>query len=53
LASSLSDLLGTLRFDRLRDAIENLDFRQGLQLLFEARSKDTPVPAPIPSESHP
>ena len=52
LSLSLSELLGALRFDRLRDAIENLDFRQGLQLLCEARVKDTQVSAPMPSESH-
>jgi HPt (histidine-containing phosphotransfer) domain-containing protein len=45
LSMSLSELLGALRFDRLRDAIDNLDFRQGLQLL-------TQVSARMPSEIH-
>jgi CheY-like chemotaxis protein len=49
---SLSELLGALRFDRLRDAIDDLDFRQGLQLLCEARLKETPVSPPMPSEIH-
>jgi HPt (histidine-containing phosphotransfer) domain-containing protein len=52
LSLSLSELLGALRFDRLRDAIDNLDFRQGLQLLCEARFKETQLSAPMPSESH-
>jgi hypothetical protein len=52
LSLSLSGLVGALRFDRLRDAIENLEFRQGLQLLCEARLKDTQVSVPMPSESH-
>ena len=37
LSPSLSEVLGALRFDRLRDAVENLDFRQGARLLREAR----------------
>ena len=41
LSPALSELLGALRFDRLRDAIDNLDFRQSLQLLCEARLKET------------
>jgi CheY-like chemotaxis protein len=53
LSQSLSELLGALRFDRLRDAIENLDFRHGLQLLCEARLKETPAAPPMPSKSHP
>src|ERR1700728_1449204 len=52
LSPSLSELLGAVRFDRLRDAIDNLEFRQGLQLLCEARSKETRVSAPMPSEIH-
>jgi hypothetical protein len=46
LSPSLSEVLGTLRFDRLRDAIENLDFQQGAQLLREARLMEAPIPAP-------
>jgi PAS domain S-box-containing protein len=34
---SLSDILGPLRFDRLSDAIDNLNFPQGVQLLREAQ----------------
>jgi CheY-like chemotaxis protein len=41
-----------LRFDRLREAIDSLDFRQALQLLSESRLKETPVSAPTWSESH-
>jgi hypothetical protein len=53
LSLSLKGLLGALRFDRLRDAIDNLDFRQGLQLLCEARLKETQPSPPMPSEIHP
>jgi PAS domain S-box-containing protein len=53
LSLSLSELLGALRFDRLRNAIDNLDFQQGLQLLGEARLKETPVSPSMLSESHP
>jgi HPt (histidine-containing phosphotransfer) domain-containing protein len=53
LSLSLSELLGALRFDRLRDAVENLDFRQGLQLLCEARLKETQPSPPISSKVHP
>jgi CheY-like chemotaxis protein len=53
LTPSLSELIGALRFDRLRDSLDNLDFRQGLQLLLEARLKETQVLAPMPAESHP
>jgi PAS domain S-box-containing protein len=53
LSQSLGELLGALRFDRLRDAIDNLDFQQGLQLLCEARLKKTQVSPPMPSEINP
>jgi PAS domain S-box-containing protein len=53
LSLSLSEVLGALRFDRLRDAIDNLDFQQGLQLLGEARLKELSVTPPMLSESHP
>jgi len=33
LAPSLSELVGAVRFDRLRDAIDNLDFQLGAELL--------------------
>jgi len=36
LSPSLSALVGTVRFDRLRDAIDNLDFQLGAQLLCQA-----------------
>jgi PAS domain S-box-containing protein len=35
LSPSLSDLVGAVRFDRLRDAIENLNFQLGAELLRE------------------
>jgi HPt (histidine-containing phosphotransfer) domain-containing protein len=37
ISPSLGETVGVLRFNRLRDAIENLDFQQGAQLLREAR----------------
>jgi hypothetical protein len=37
LAPSLSELLGTVCFERLRDALDNLDFPLGAQLLRESR----------------
>ena len=37
LSSSLSTLLGAPRFDRLHEAIDNLDFQLGAQLLREPR----------------
>jgi PAS domain S-box-containing protein len=46
LSPSLSEVLGTLRFDHLRDAVENLDFQQGAQLLREARLMEPPIPMP-------
>jgi hypothetical protein len=46
LSLALSELLGALSFDRLRDAIDNLDFRQSLQLLCEARLKETQAAPP-------
>jgi CheY-like chemotaxis protein len=36
LSSSLSELVGAVRFDRLRAAIENLDFQLGAELLRQA-----------------
>jgi CheY-like chemotaxis protein/HPt (histidine-containing phosphotransfer) domain-containing protein len=50
LSPSLSEVLGALRFGRLRDAIENLDFQQGAQLLREARSMGAPIPTPARPE---
>lgn len=47
LSPSLSEVLGALRFDRLRDAVENLDFQQGAQLLREARLMGPPIPMPF------
>ncbi|HXN08413.1 MAG TPA: response regulator, partial [Candidatus Acidoferrales bacterium] len=42
LSSSLSNLMGAVRFERLRDAMDNLDFQLGAELLHQARlSKDT------------
>jgi len=35
LAPALADLLGTVRFERLRDGIDNLDFQLGAALLRE------------------
>jgi len=52
LSLSLSEVLGALHFDRLRDAIDNLNFPQGLQLLCEARSKETQAAPPTASEIH-
>jgi hypothetical protein len=46
LSPSLSEVLGALRFDRLRDASANLDFQQGAQLLREARLMGPPIPMP-------
>ena len=37
ISSSLGEMLGGLRFNRLCDAIDSLDFRQGAQLLQEAQ----------------
>jgi PAS domain S-box-containing protein len=37
ISSALSGMLGAVRFDRLRDAIDNLDFQQAAQLLREAQ----------------
>ena len=45
---SLSEIVGALRFERLRIAIENLDFHQGVQLLHEARLLGPPSPAQMP-----
>jgi HPt (histidine-containing phosphotransfer) domain-containing protein len=36
LSPSLSELVGAVRFDRLRDAIDNLDFQIGADLLHQA-----------------
>jgi PAS domain S-box-containing protein len=46
LSRSLSDTLGSLRFERLRAAIDGLDFQQGVQLLREAQ-----LPAPAVSSA--
>jgi CheY-like chemotaxis protein len=47
ISQSLSNTVGALRFDRLRDAIEGLDFQLGAQLLREAMLVGTPNRAPI------
>ena len=52
LSPSLSGLLGMLRFDRLRDAIENLDFRHALQLLDDVRLTTLPDQPAILLEVH-
>jgi HPt (histidine-containing phosphotransfer) domain-containing protein len=38
LSPSLSELIGAVRFDRLRDAIDDLDFQLGAELLHQALS---------------
>jgi HPt (histidine-containing phosphotransfer) domain-containing protein len=38
LSASLSDLVGAVRFERLREAIDNLDFQLGAELLRETPS---------------
>jgi PAS domain S-box-containing protein len=48
ISASLGEIVGALRFDRLRNAIENLDFHQGAQLLKEARLMGTPIPSQMP-----
>jgi PAS domain S-box-containing protein len=46
ISSALSGMLGAVRFDRLRDAIDNLDFQQASQLLREAQlHRSTVTPA--------
>jgi hypothetical protein len=47
ISPSLGETVGALRFDRLRNAIENLDFHQGAQLLREARMMGTPPASPL------
>jgi PAS domain S-box-containing protein len=42
----LSEILGPLRFDRVRDAIDNLDFQQGAQLLREAQLLGPTISSP-------
>jgi hypothetical protein len=42
--------VGPLRFDRLRDAIENLDFQLGAQLLREARLAGTQNSPPMTAQ---
>ena len=44
ISPSLGETVGALRFDRLRIAIENLDFHQGAQLLRETRLLVAPTP---------
>jgi hypothetical protein len=36
LSSSLSSLMGAVRFERLRDAVDNLEFQLGAELLHQA-----------------
>jgi PAS domain S-box-containing protein len=45
ISPSLGETVGALRFDRLRNAIENLDFHQGAQLLRETRLLVAPTPS--------
>jgi PAS domain S-box-containing protein len=44
LSAGLSELVGAVRFDRLRDAIENLDFQLGAELLSQARVSKSSQP---------
>jgi HPt (histidine-containing phosphotransfer) domain-containing protein len=46
---SLSELVGRVRFDRLRDAIDNLDFQLGAELL---RQAVLPKNAGVPGVTH-
>jgi PAS domain S-box-containing protein len=46
LSQSLSRTVGPLRFNRLREAVENLDFQLGAQLLREALALGVADPAP-------
>jgi hypothetical protein len=50
LSLSLSELLGAMRFGRLREAIDNLDFQQAAQLLREAHLMGSLVPAAVATE---
>ncbi len=50
ISDSLGNSVGALRFDRLRDAIEGLDFQLGAQLLREAMLVGTPNRAPMLAE---
>jgi HPt (histidine-containing phosphotransfer) domain-containing protein len=43
ISSGLSELVGAVRFDRLRDAIDNLDFQVGAELLSQARLAKEPL----------
>jgi PAS domain S-box-containing protein len=47
ISASLSDSVGPLRFDRLRAAVENLDFQLGAQLLREAMLVRASITAPL------
>jgi hypothetical protein len=42
LSSTLSGLIGGECFERLRAAVEDLDFKQGATMLREARSAESP-----------
>jgi CheY-like chemotaxis protein len=42
LSSGLSEMVGAVRFDRLRDAIEDLNFQLGAELLSQARLSKGP-----------
>jgi hypothetical protein len=46
LSQSLSRTVGPLRFNRLREAVENLDFQLGAQLLREALALGVADPSP-------
>jgi PAS domain S-box-containing protein len=47
ISNALSGMLGPLRFERLRDAIDSLDFQQGAQLLREAQLRGPPMTSPV------
>ena len=53
ISSALSGRLGAVRFDRLRDAIDNLDFQQAAQLLREAQGQRTTITSPAGSTEGP
>jgi HPt (histidine-containing phosphotransfer) domain-containing protein len=46
ISSALSGMLGAVRFDRLRDSIDNLDFQQAAQLLREAQLHRSTITSP-------
>jgi chemotaxis protein histidine kinase CheA len=52
ISPSLSETVGALRFNRLRGALENLDFSLGAQLLREAMSVGAPTTTPQSAARH-